>query len=96
MLIGAYPFVLFSKYMFSHKGALCKSFIDIENAYRYNGAIKAYMQTYISLLISSICNVIAVTPITNADYYSLAFSYFYLLFTAFFFGFSIVFVFWTR
>jgi len=41
-IVCAYPFILFSKYMFSHLGPLFKTFIEIENSYHFNGVIKTF------------------------------------------------------
>lgn len=96
LLLGAYPFVLFAKYMFSHLGPLCKRLIGMEKMYHFNGVIKAFMQTYLGILIASFANVVSVTPQNSADWWSWGFSWVYIGFSIFLIVFSIVYIYFNR
>ncbi|CDW91190.1 UNKNOWN [Stylonychia lemnae] len=92
LLIGVYPFIVFAKYMFSHLGPICKTFIEIENSFHFNGIIKTFQQIYLTMLIVSLVDVFYTSPVNSADKMSFYGSYIFIAISLFLIVFSVVFV----
>lgn len=78
--------------MFSHLGPLCKNIIEIENAFHFNGVIKALQQMFLEMFIAAFLNVYTVSPVATADYISYYSAYFFIGTALFLTIFSIVYV----